>query len=147
MYFCEFIMWKNKSCSFEENFYTLPRIIELCFIGKIIENVKKTFNKNFEITNIFYWSDSEIFICWIQSIEKGWEQRVENRVNFIRNFADYKSWYYASRNVNPADLPTRNSDIKCLQKKKKNCSGMIQKFDLKKVRIGHCRSLILMKNL
>ena len=86
-------------------------------LAKLLKNVKNAINKNFETTNIFYWSDAEISLYWIQSIEKEWEQWVENRVNFVRNFTDYKSWYYVSTKVNHADLLASNSDIKCLQKK------------------------------
>ena len=80
--------------------------------------MKNAINKNFEITNTLNWSNSEISLYWIWSIEKEWKQWIEKRISFIRNFTGYNnSWYYVSTNVNPADLPTRNSDIRCLQKK------------------------------
>ena len=64
--------------------------------------MKNAINKNFEPTNIFHWSDSEISLYWIQSIEKGWERWVENRVNFILSLTDYKSRYYVSTKINSA---------------------------------------------
>ena len=91
-------------------------LLSCVLLANLLKNVKNAINENFEITNIFYWSDSEISLYWIRSIEKEWKQWVENKVNFIRNLTDYKSWYYVSTKVNAADLPTRNSDIKCLQK-------------------------------
>ena len=117
MYFFEFTMLKSRSCTFEEISTSHLELLSSDLLAKLLKNVKKAINKNFETANIFYWSDAEISLYWIQSTEKEWEQWVENRVNFVRNFTDYKSWYYVSTKVNPADLLASNSDIKCLQKK------------------------------
>ena len=103
LYFCGFIMWKSKNCSFEKNLYTSPRINGLSLISSIIEKCEKRYEKHFEI-NIFYWSHSEISLYWIQSneLEKKWKQGVENRGGFFWCFFFYfKSWYYVSTKVNP----------------------------------------------
>ena len=88
---------------------SIPRLelLGCVLLAKLLKNVKNAIKNKHEITNTFYWSDSEISLYWIRSIEKEWKQWVENRVNFIRNFTDYKSWYYVSTKVNPADFPTR----------------------------------------
>ena len=91
-------------------------LLSCVLLAKLLKNAKNTLYKNFEITSIFYLSDSEICLCPTQSIEKEWRQWAENRVNFIRKLTDQKNQYYVSTKVNPVDLPTRNSDIKCLQK-------------------------------
>ena len=92
---------------------SIPRLelLSCVLLAKLLRNVKNAINKNFERANIFYWRDSETSLYWIWSIEKEWKQWVENRVNFIRNFIDYKSWYYVSTKVNPADLPTQRYKI------------------------------------
>ena len=41
---------------------SIPRLelLSCVLLAKLLKNMKNTMNKNFEITNIFYWSDSEI---------------------------------------------------------------------------------------
>ena len=40
-------------------------LLSSVLLAKLSKNVKNAINKNFEITNIFYWSDSEISLYWI----------------------------------------------------------------------------------
>ena len=98
-FFCQFILHKSKSCFFGKNSIPWLELLSCVLLAKLLKNAKSPINKNFEITNIFYWSDSKISLYWIRSIEKEWKQWVENRVNFIQNFAGYKSWYYVSTKV------------------------------------------------
>ena len=69
---------------------TIPclELLSCVLLAKLLKNAKNTLNKSFEITSIFYWSDSEICLCPTQSIEKEWRQWAENRVNFIRKLTD-----------------------------------------------------------
>ena len=41
---------------------SIPRLelLSCVLLAKLLKNVKNAINENFEITNIFYWSDSEI---------------------------------------------------------------------------------------
>ena len=45
-------------------------LLSCVLLAKLLKNAKNTLNKNFEITSIFYWSDSEICLCPTHSIEK-----------------------------------------------------------------------------
>ena len=95
-FFCKFILHKSKSCFFGTISIPCLELLSCVLLAKLL---KSPINKNFEITNIFYWSDSKISLFWIRSIEKEWKQWVENRVDFIQNFPGYKSWYYISTKV------------------------------------------------
>ena len=55
---------------------SIPRLelLSCILLAKLLKIVKNAINKNFEITNIFYWSASEIILYWIRSIEKEWNQ-------------------------------------------------------------------------
>ena len=49
-------------------------LLSCVLLAKLLKNVKNGINKIFEITNIFYRSDSEISLYWTQSIEKEWKE-------------------------------------------------------------------------
>jgi len=55
-------------------------------------------------SNIYYWSDSQIVLCWLQS-KKKLKPFVEHRVKDI--LANSTSWDYCPTACNPADLLTR----------------------------------------
>ena len=45
-------------------------ILSCVLLAKLLKNLKNAIKKNLEIGNIFYWSDSEISLYWMRSIEK-----------------------------------------------------------------------------
>ena len=55
---------------------SIPRLelLSCVLLDKLLKNVKNGINKIFEITNIFYRSDSEISLYWTRSIEKEWKE-------------------------------------------------------------------------
>ena len=55
-------------------------------------------------TNIYYWSDSQIVLCWLKS-KKKLKSFIDHRVKEIQTTSS--SWQYCPTAYNPADLLTR----------------------------------------
>ena len=62
-----------------------------------------------DISNFYYWTDSQISLAWIQATNQEFKTFVENRVNTIRKLVAPKLWNYCKTDENPAGLVTRIS--------------------------------------
>ncbi|GFY39991.1 integrase catalytic domain-containing protein [Trichonephila inaurata madagascariensis] len=66
--------------------------------------------------NIFFWSDSQIILHWIQGDPLRWKEFVRNRVREIQEKSDPNHWNYCRGKTNPADKLTRGLSIYALVK-------------------------------
>ena len=107
----------SKSKVAPHNLLTIPRLELLgChLLSKLVDSVKKAIDLVVKVDEIFYWTDSEICLCWIKSINKEWKAWVENRVNKIRALTDIDSWRFVPGECNPSDIGTREKDFVGLQ--------------------------------
>ena len=62
------------------------------------------------IDKVVCWTDPQITLAWIKSINKEFDPFVENRVVEIRKNVDVDNWHYVNTNDNPADLITRSGN-------------------------------------
>ncbi|XP_063825318.1 uncharacterized protein LOC135074867 [Ostrinia nubilalis] len=86
---------------------TLPKL-ELCaalLLAKLMSTVSKTLNISSE--NSFYWTDSMITLCWIQSDPARRDVFVSNRVGQIQNLSPKDNWFHVKSSENPADMASR----------------------------------------
>ncbi|XP_053376476.1 uncharacterized protein LOC128547529 [Mercenaria mercenaria] len=62
--------------------------------------------KSLMVTDITYWSDSQIVLHWLKS-SKPTKRFITNRVTEMSNLTSGSSWRYCPTDSNPADLLTR----------------------------------------
>lgn len=90
---------------------SLPRL-ELCaavLLADLMQYVKRTFETDILIENIFAWSDSTVVLSWLQSHSSRWKTFVANRVSHIQELLPSSCWYHVSTNENPADICSRGA--------------------------------------
>lgn len=90
---------------------TIPRL-ELCaslLTAELVSKVLKIFENL--VTNIFYWTDSEITLCRIKSNLESNQTKLPifeaNRVSKIQELSSSLNWYYVPTQLNPADIVSR----------------------------------------
>ena len=64
------------------------------------------------VDGIFYWTDSEVALCWVKGKEKRWKPSVESQVVAIGKDVNCDRWGHIKRVVRPADISTRVCDVK-----------------------------------
>ena len=57
------------------------------------------------------FTDSKVALFWIRGCEREWNQFVENHVREIRRLTPVAQWMHCPGVDNPADLPSRESDL------------------------------------
>lgn len=60
-----------------------------------------------EKSQIYYWTDSEIVLCWLTKFPADLQTYVGNRVNIIQELSDVKAWAHVRSADNPADRVSR----------------------------------------
>lgn len=86
---------------------SLPRL-ELCaaLLGaELATKVRKELR--YEDSQIFYWSDSEIVLYWINSASSSLRTFVANRISKIQDLTVNSQWRHVKSKDNPADLISR----------------------------------------
>ena len=96
---------------------TIPRLELLgnLLLSKLMTSVKNALSKSICISNCYFWTDSQVTLPWITSLDKNHKTFVENRVREIRKNADVANWFYVDTKNNPADLLTRQKSFRDFQ--------------------------------
>ncbi|XP_065222295.1 uncharacterized protein LOC135846875 [Planococcus citri] len=68
----------------------------------------------FDQQNVFYFSDSQVTLHWINHQVDQLKQYVSNRVIKINKLSNKVQWYYIDTKNNPADLATRGISVQNL---------------------------------
>lgn len=86
---------------------SLPRL-ELC-AAVLSAQLSNKFKQilNVKIKKEYYWSDSQIVLCWLNSPSNKWKTYVANRVSEIQTLTDSTNWYHVQSSENSADLISR----------------------------------------
>ena len=94
---------------------SIPRL-ELCAAVAAITSCKQTLQelKN-KPDNVFYYSDSQVVLAYIQNTAKRFAGYIQRRVDAILNFSTPDQWSYVATGANPADLASRSTDPLKLQ--------------------------------
>ena len=92
---------------------TIPRLELLgChLLSKLVDLVKKAIRMIVKVDEVYFWTDSEICLWWIKSVDKEWKAWLENRTNAIRALTDMGLWRVVPDDCNPSDIATRKGDF------------------------------------
>ena len=80
-------------------------------LSKLVDSVKRAIRMIVKVDEVYFWTDSEICLCWIKSVDKEWKAWVENRANAIRSLTDIDLWRFVPGDCNPSDIATRKGDF------------------------------------
>lgn len=86
---------------------SLPHV-ELCaavLAAQLAKKFKSVLNLN--LTQEYFWSDSQIVLCWIKATSNKWKTYVVNRVSEIQTLTNNDNWFHENSRDNPADLMSR----------------------------------------
>lgn len=87
---------------------TIPRMelnaAVLCV--ELMRGIKEALGE--QILNVYYWSDSQVVLHWINKHPGELKIYAANRVNEIQEGSKPSQWNYIPTKQNPADLATRN---------------------------------------
>ncbi|KAL0870369.1 hypothetical protein ABMA27_005379 [Loxostege sticticalis] len=86
---------------------TIPRL-ELCggLLGaRLCSKLVKALKLN--ITQITFWTDSTILLCWIKTSQNLLKAFVSNRIQEINELTSGHTWRHVPTELNPADLASR----------------------------------------
>jgi hypothetical protein len=91
---------------------TIPRL-ELT-AAKLAVIIKCTLEKeiDFDISRIFFWTDSTVTLKYINNTTKRFQRFVANRVAFIHERTEPDQWFYVFSKQNPADYASRGVPIR-----------------------------------
>ncbi|XP_043461792.1 uncharacterized protein LOC122506254 [Leptopilina heterotoma] len=81
-------------------------------LAKLVSIVKE--NLMLSSKQIFYWSDSQIVLSWLQGHPSRWKPFVANRVSEIHSLSENSQWKHVPSKDNPADCATRGYSVKDL---------------------------------
>lgn len=96
---------------------TTPRL-ELCsalLLAKLMNKVTQALTMQ---TKKYYWSDSQIVLCWIQTQPNLLQTFVGNRIKEIQSLTNINAWRYVNTTQNPADIASRGAKPENLIKSK-----------------------------
>ncbi|XP_050540356.1 uncharacterized protein LOC126904996 [Daktulosphaira vitifoliae] len=89
--------------------------LELCTAVLSVRLVNKLIPKlNCCTSKIWYWSDSQIVLAWINSPSSRWKTFVSHRVGEIHNTSTAAQWKHVRSTDNPADIISRGCSPKAL---------------------------------
>ena len=71
--------------------------------------VLSALSEEYEFSNYFCSTDSQVALAWIKAVEKEFKVFVQNRAEEIRKKVKPEVWHYCKSEDNPADIITRES--------------------------------------
>ena len=80
-------------------------------LSKLVDSVKKAIRMIVKVDEVYFWTDSEVCLWWIKSVDKEWKVWVEYRTNAIRALTDIDLWRFVPGDCNPSDIATRKGDF------------------------------------
>ena len=94
---------------------TIPKLELMAAVlaTKIKERVTSALMKKIDVTNIYYWCDSEIVLHWILG-KPATDCFVRRRVEVIKSASKGCSWRYVPSKMNPSDVISRGTTMNVL---------------------------------
>lgn len=110
--FVRLLCAKSRVAPINRQHQTIARL-ELCaaelgtqLASRVQEDLK------FENNSIYYWTDSEVVLAWINSDASHYEVFVANRISKIQTLSSVQQWRHVSSENNPADILSRGCNPK-----------------------------------
>lgn len=79
-------------------------------LAKLVNKVKESLKMEFDIKNLYFWTDSSIVLAWLACEPNTWKVFVANRISNIQSLTDVSCWRHVSSADNPADVVSRGCD-------------------------------------
>ena len=109
---CSLVMSKSRVAP--KKILTIPRLELMAAVTSVkIGNILKT-ELQYEKLEEFYWTDSQIVLCYLNNSSKRFHVFVANRIQFILDHTQIKQWRYVSTHDNPADSASRGLSVQDL---------------------------------
>ena len=88
---------------------TIPRLELLgChLLSKLVDSVKGAIGMILKVDEVYFWTDCEICVWWIKSVDKEWKAWMENKTNAIRALTNIDLRRFVPGDCNPSDIGTR----------------------------------------
>ena len=97
---------------------TIPRLelLSCLILARLIVSVKEMLSPMIAVEAIRCYTDSITSLYWIKGTSREWKLFVENRVQEIRRLVEPGYWSHCKGEENPADIPTRRSNVSKLER-------------------------------
>ncbi|XP_037942575.1 uncharacterized protein LOC119675447 [Teleopsis dalmanni] len=99
--------------SYENMFVATTELCSAQLLTKLWAKVQP--HLSFEISEVYFWSDSQITLHWIRSESSTLSVFVGNRVADIQNLSTNTTWHHVDSANNPADVISRGCSVHTLQ--------------------------------
>ena len=106
---CAFVLGKSRVAPLKS--VTIPRM-ELTAATIAVRLSKKIVSElDYEINDIFYWTDSMTVLRYINNSRTRFHTFVANRLVIIHEATKVSQWHYIDTKINPADLASRGTSV------------------------------------
>ena len=113
-YYARFVAAKTRVSPLQDRSVPRLELLRALLVSRLVTNITSALNAQLELNPPTLFTDSKIALFWIQGHDKEWRQFVENRVQEIRRLTSVDSWRHCPGKDNPADLPSRGTDLSTL---------------------------------
>ena len=104
----KFVMSKSRVAPLKQ--LTLPRLELMgALLSVRLTSTVLKFLSEVNISNVYYYTDSENVLHWVKSPEKTWSVFVNHRLREIRTLSKEFQWFHVPGSMNPADIGTRSN--------------------------------------
>ena len=92
---------------------TIPRLelLAALLLARLITAVSRALQPELPLQGTRCYSDSMVTLYWIKGEGHEWKQFIQNRVVTIRELVPVVSWNYCPESCNPADIPSRGTNL------------------------------------
>ena len=92
---------------------TIPRLelLGALLLSRLLTSVTSALSSELTLNSPICFTDSKVALFWIRGCDKKWRQFVENRIREIRQLTPILVWKHCAGKENPADLPSRGTDL------------------------------------
>ncbi len=114
-----FVISKTRVAPLKTQTIARLELMAAVILAKLVDYVIKQCTvpgSDLEVEDVHLWSDSEITLAWISKPSTTWKQFVRNRVQQIHQLTETMTWNHCPGKDNPADLLSRGTTLKELEK-------------------------------